>query len=208
MTSRPLKILFDFDGTVCRHETIPYVASQLGLATCRDILALTDLALSASDGYEANLLRRVKMMSGVDPRRFAECLSEEMLRPGIAAFIRRHSGLCEIVSCNLDCWCIPLASTLGATCRFSEALIVDGQVAGVKKIANKALAVASLQAQGYRVAFVGDSANDLEAMALADEAILLAIDRESSLPGAKGAVTCSEEEALIMLNTIINRHQP
>lgn len=170
---RKLKILFDFDGTVCGVETIPHVASLMGISEYQRIKEMTDAAASSENNYEINFRERIKMMEAITIDDFIRNVPVSLFRSDIVSFIKAHREICEIVSCNLDCWCIPITSFLGIPCRFSKAMVSEGHVIGIKEILNKKTVIENYQKEGYLVVFIGDSANDLEALRQSDFPLLL-----------------------------------
>lgn len=164
----PLKILFDFDGTLCSVETIPYVASRAGIDSSGEIEAITTSSCSDYSGYELNLRRRIAMMRDISIADFRNYLSEDLLRPEIARFVREHRDICVIASCNLNCWCSPLADSLDIPAHFSTAQIENGRAADILEFLDKGRIVEQYRREGYRVVFVGDSANDIQALEASD----------------------------------------
>lgn len=199
-----LKILFDFDGTLCKVETIPFVASSLHIDNCVDIKNLTEETCKSAYSYEDNLRTRISMMNEVTISEFVNCISDDLLRPGLVSFIKENVDVCGIVSCNLDCWCVPITSFLGIPCRFSEAMVNGGRVTGIKEVLNKSAVVEEYQRNGYYVVFVGDSANDIDAMAKADKAILLCNENFRTCElDQKIVLADSEENLLNILDSLI-----
>lgn len=203
-TNSQLKILFDFDGTVCSVETIPYVAAALDLPSAAEIASLTECSGSLTDDYDSNLRLRIKLMENVSVEDFARLLPLHLLRPAIAGFIRSHREVCAIASCNLDCWISHLTRHLGIPCHLSKAIVNDGCAADIEYITDKAAVVRDYRRKGYRVVFIGDSASDLQAMGEADAGILLAFSAKT--PGnidGRINVVSSEKELLTLLETFI-----
>lgn len=201
--NRPLKILLDFDGTLCKEETIPFVAERLGLDNSGEIRRLTSSAAASDADYDCNLRRRVYMMKDVKVDDFVALISEDLLRPSLAAFVGKYSEYCEIVSCNLDCWCNPLAIRLGVKGNFTPAIVKNGKVAEIGKIVDKASLIGKFQNSGYEVVFVGDSANDIDALSKADIGILLDngfVSADNLGGNIKTAV--SDEEAVQFLHSL------
>lgn len=168
-----IKILFDFDGTLCKIETIPYIAKTLKL---KDFGKIESMTMSSGDSfaeYESNLRKRISMMREVEVENFIDNIPLSFLRKGLADFIMCHNDVCEIVSCNLDCWCRPLVESLEVPCRFSKANVFSNHVVDVEYIVNKEEIVRNYKDSGAFVVFVGDSANDLSAMQIADVAFLI-----------------------------------
>jgi len=208
MRSKKLKILFDFDGTVCKVETIPYVAERMGVMNYQDIATLTTASLLAEDDYEQNLRKRIEMMKEVSVDDFLKNVNDGLLRSEIVRFIQDNSDICEIVSCNLDCWCMPVTLELNVPCHFSRAQVIDEHVVGLETVLNKERIVNEYKNQGFKVVFVGDSANDFQAMKKADIAILFDNDCMNALDmilNCKSVKT--ESELLDVLETILNLNE-
>ncbi len=208
MRSKKLKILFDFDGTVSKVETIPYVAEQMGVMNYQDIETLTTASFSAEDDYEQNLRKRIEMMKDISVNDFLENIHNGLLRSEIVRFIQDNSDICEIVSCNLDCWCLPVTLELNVPCHFSQAQVVDDYVVGLETVLNKEMIVNEYKNQGFDVVFVGDSANDFKAMKKADMAIIFDNGRMNAfdmIPNCKFVKT--EPELLEVLETILNSNE-
>ncbi len=202
-----VKILFDFDGTLCGVETIPYVASFLGIKEYQEIGALTELAIRLDKDYEQNLLKRLDMMKAVSIDDFVGNVPRSLLRDNLVQFIQKHRDICAIVSCNLDCWGLPITDFLKIPCHFSEAEVKDVHVAGIKSILNKTVIVDEYQRDGFYVVFVGDSANDIDAMKKADDAILINNgDLELHNINDKIIVVSSESDLINQLESILKTH--
>lgn len=206
---KPLKILFDFDGTVCNVESIPYVASVLHIGQWEEIKSITSTSCLSEKGYEDNLRRRIEMMRGVAVKDFVDNLTIETLRPMTADFIRRNPRLCEIATCNLDCWCTPLISSLGIPANTSKSIVEGNYVVGVEYILDKRKLVVRYQNDGYYIVFVGDSANDIAAMNQADMAILFGHNPQLRASLKEGAVSVDSDEELVKsLETLLRKfHQ-
>lgn len=201
---KPLKILFDFDGTLCKVETIPVVASALHLHDSSHISEMTDVAVHSACDYEKNLRKRIGLMKDISIVDFIESLPSDLMRGGLVKFIADHRESCAIASCNLDCWIDPITSPLGIPCHFSKAMVSEGHVQDVENILDKEIVVEQYRQNGFRVVFVGDSANDLKAMAKADMAFLLynaAIDKDNI--NDKINVVYSEKDLINQLESIL-----
>lgn len=205
---RNLKILFDFDGTVTNVETIPFVASRLKSKYSDRIQKLTQDSCRDAVSYETNFRKRVGMMSELSIDDFVSNLSMDLLRPSLLAFIQDHKDICEIVSCNLDCWCLPFTSFLDIECHYSIAIVEDNRVVGIKSVLDKATVVKNYQNQGYSVIFVGDSVNDMEAMKVADDAVYLDNGVNAlSLQGNNFFTAVSEDDVTDILDKLLIKYQ-
>ncbi|MCM1296647.1 MAG: HAD-IB family phosphatase [Muribaculaceae bacterium] len=202
--SNRLKILFDFDGTVTKEETIPYVAMRLGLRQYELIAEMTSASSGSEVDYEKNLRKRIEMLREITIEDFVSNVPKSLLRAEVVSFIRENADVCEIVSCNLDCWCRAIASDLGVACHFSKAIVEDRHVIAIDYVMDKRTVVADYKRLGYDVAFVGDSVNDFAAMDEADLAVLLDngyIDKVNVNPRYHLAV--SGKEVVEVLNNYI-----
>ena len=199
-----MKILFDFDGTVTNEETIPYVATRMGLKQSELIADMTMVSSIAYGDYENNLRKRIEMLKDITIEDFVSNVPKSLLRTEIVSFIKENADICELVSCNLDCWCSSLTSDFQVPCHFSKAIVKNGHVVAVDYIMDKRVVVAKYKRLGMKVAFVGDSVNDLTAMKAADFAILLdnGYLRMDNL-NTNCHVVESEEDLIEMLNRYI-----
>ena len=203
-TKSRLKLLFDFDGTVCSVETIPYVATALCLPSAAEIASLTECSGTLTDDYDSNLRLRINLMKEVSVYDFARLLPSQLLRPAIAGFISSHPELCAIASCNLDCWISHLIRHLGIPPHLSKAIVTEGCATDIEYITDKAAVVRDYRRKGYRVVFIGDSASDLQAMGEADAGILLAFPQKTpNNIDSRINVVSSEIELLTLLETFI-----
>lgn len=167
-----LKILFDFDGTLCRLETIPTAASRLRPEYEAEMMRLSEMSLTDAEGYALNLQKRLSILEGVDVKDFVNALPTDILRKEMVGFIKEHPRECGIASCNIDCWCEPLVESLGVVSYFSKGRVVNGKFIGIESLLDKGKVVERYQEKGYEVVFAGDSANDIEAILKADTGIL------------------------------------
>lgn len=199
-----MKILFDFDGTVTNEETIPYVAARMGLKHSELIADMTMVSSIAEGDYEKNLRKRIEMLKDITIEDFVSNVPKSLLRTQIVSFIKANADICELVSCNLDCWCSSLTSDFQVPCHFSKAIVKNGHVVAADYIMDKRVVVDKYKRLGMKVAFVGDSVNDLTAMKAADFAILLdnGYLRMDNL-NTNCHVVESEEELIEMLNRYI-----
>lgn len=199
-----MKILFDFDGTVTNEETIPYVAARMGLKQSELIADMTMVSSIAEGDYEKNLRKRIEMLKDITIEDFVSNVPKSLLRTEIVSFIKENADICELVSCNLDCWCSSLTSDFQVPCHFSKAIVKNGHVVAADYIMDKRVVVDKYKRLGMKVAFVGDSVNDLTAMKAADFAILfdngyLRMDNLNT----NCHVVESEEDLIEMLNRYI-----
>lgn len=144
-------------------------------------------------------------MRDISIRDFRDYLSEDLLRPEIARFVKEHRDICGIASCNLDCWCSPLADSLGIPTHFSTARIENGRAVDILKFLDKRRIVEQFRREGFRVAFVGDSANDIQALEAADIPIFFNTGNLDVFRLPENFIIANSEKELIsLLDNLLN----
>lgn len=141
-------VLFDFDGTLTRHDTLfPFLRHALGapafLRRLPDCLpALTGLALKRLSNQDAKEAVLTRMLAGetlahlqARGRDFADRGLDRLARPAGMRALQAHQAAghdCVLVSASLDLWLQPWAERHGLTGVVSSRLAVDddGRVTG------------------------------------------------------------------------------
>lgn len=168
-----LKFVFDLDGTLTRKETLPFIASHFGLK--EQITELTREAVEGTTPFIESFISRVNMMRDLPVAEVSALLAQIPLYEVLIRFIRRHRAECLIATGNLHCWIDGLIRKIGCNCRCSEALVRDNKIVKITSILDKASLVQNLRDIGHKVVYIGDSNNDMEAMRLADVAIVVCL---------------------------------
>lgn len=177
---------------------------RVGLKQYELIADMTKVSSVSEVDYEKNLRKRIEMLKEITIEDFVSSVPESLLRTEVVGFIRENADICEIVSCNLDCWCRSITSELGVPCHFSKAVVDDGHVIAVDYIMDKRSLVAHYKSLGYRVVFVGDSVNDFAAMNEADFAVLLDNGYlHKDVVGGSFYMATSDKELIAMLDRYI-----
>lgn len=192
---KPIKFVFDLDGTVTAEETLPLMARHFHVE--EEIEELTRETVQGNIPFVESFIRRVFILGKLPVDEVADLLETARLHDKLAAFIREHPDCCAIATGNLECWSCKLLDRVGCESHCSDALVEDNRVVKLTKILRKEQVVEDYQRAGFTVVFVGDGNNDLEAMRVADVSIAAGLTHEPSksiLPIADYLVF--EEEAL------------
>ena len=172
------KFLFDLDGTLTREETLPRIAAHFGIE--EEIRLLTEETVRGAVPFEASLQARALALGIYPAEEIAALLETVPLHEAVLAFLQEHRGDAAIVTGNLDVWVGRLLRRIGCRAFTSRARVEAGRVTGIASILDKGAVVRHYRAEGNRVVFVGDGANDAEAMAAADIAIGAGLIHEPS----------------------------
>lgn len=199
-----LKLLFDLDGTLTAEESVIAIVRAFGLD--ESIVAATRSACVAGEDYRENFGRRVDALRSLPVNDVAGVVANLPLRCGLVDFVNRHADRCCIVSNNLDCWCSELLGKFRCAHHLSRAAVEGDRLMGIAEFADKPAMVRSLRNSGYRTVYVGDGANDLEAMRAADLAIAVGFAENPcpALADVADYTAHSETELLNILEKIIH----
>lgn len=193
-----IRFIFDLDGTITNCETLPIIARHFHLE--KEIESLTQSAVRGDVPYIENFIHRVRILGGLPVSEIADLLQTVPLHKRIADFIRRHAEDCVVATTNLDVWIEKLTADLSCNVHCSHASIRDNQINKLESILKKDHLVKQLKNSGFKVVFIGDGHNDMEAMRLADISIASGLTHEpakSILPFTR--YLCYEEKALCRL---------
>lgn len=163
------KFLFDLDGTVTCEETLPLIAKNFQVE--KQILELTAQTVRGDIPFVDSFIQRVQILGRLPVSDIAKLLETVSLYEELAIFIRQNVSSCAIVTGNILDWCAKLAKRLECKCYGSEAIIENNSIKNLTKILKKEDIVKKYQAEGYKVVFIGDGNNDVEAMRIADVSI-------------------------------------
>ncbi|MBB5516461.1 HAD superfamily phosphoserine phosphatase-like hydrolase [Rubricella aquisinus] len=206
--TRSLRFVFDLDGTLTRAETLPFIAAHFGLQAQID--DLTRATVAGEVAFEDGFAARVAALGHLSVREVATLLRDVPVFEGLAAFIRGHARSCVIATGNLECWVAGLRDVFGCKMHMSEAELAKDRVIGIRRLVDKQAIVQHLQAAGHSVIFIGDGANDVAAMRVADVGIaagLVHAPARGLLDICDHLVT--EEAALLtLLDELIKRQHP
>lgn len=169
MEESKIKLIFDLDGTVTAEETLPLIAKHFKVE--EEIEQLTQETVQGNIPFVESFIRRVFILGKLPVDEVADLLATTRLYPKLVEFIQSHKDICAIATGNLTCWSHKLLGKIGCEYYCSEAEVENNHVVKLTKILRKEQVVEQYQKDGYRVVFIGDGNNDLEAMRVADVAI-------------------------------------
>jgi HAD superfamily phosphoserine phosphatase-like hydrolase len=164
-----IKFIFDLDGTITAQETLPLIAKRFGVQD--EIGTLTKETVQGNVPFIESFIKRVHILGKLPVSEIAELLEGVALHGSVAQFISENKDKCVIATGNIDCWVSRLVSRIGCQFFGSEGIVKDNRVIKLTKILKKEAVVEQFQQEGYKVVFVGDGNNDIEAMRMADVAI-------------------------------------
>lgn len=149
---------FDLDGTVTREETLPLLASELGLY--EEMRLLTNLTLQGTLDFKQSFRLRYHVLKSIPITRIQAIMDQVELDRDIAGFIRERKASCAVVTGNLDVWIEPIIKKLG--CRAFAS--VSGRAADdspiLERVMDKGHAIRKLKKEDKVVA-IGESYNDI-----------------------------------------------
>lgn len=161
-----VKFVFDLDGTITAEETLPLIARHFNIEA--EISALTRDTLSGRLPFAESFRRRVHILGQLPIDEISELLAGVALHKKVADFIAVNKESCAIATGNLCLWIDALVRRIGCTCHSSQGTSRQNRVKKLTRILKKEDIVRLYKRQGYKVVFIGDSHNDMEAMRLAD----------------------------------------
>lgn len=164
-----IKFVFDLDGTVTSEETLPLIAKHFKVQ--EEIEQLTRETIQGDIPFVESFIRRVFILGKLPVSEVADLLETTSLYSKLVSFIKIHSDKCAIATGNLECWAYKLLQRIGCEYYCSDSIVENNQVVKLTKILRKEQVVEHYQKDGYKVVFIGDGNNDLEAMRIADIAI-------------------------------------
>lgn len=187
--------IFDLDGTVTASETLPLIGTHFQLGT--EISAMTSSAIIGNVPYVENFIKRVNLLAKLPVDEVAEIIASVPMHRRVSDFICKHASQCSIATTNLDVWLSRMSELLPCSIFCSQAEIEDNSIKRLRKILKKEAVVERFQKDGFRVVFIGEGHNDMEAMRVADISIASGLTHKP----AQGVLSiadylCCEENSL------------
>jgi len=170
---KPVKFIFDLDGTITAEETLPLIANHFKVQ--EEIDVLTQETIKGNIPFVESFIRRVMILGKLPVSEVANLLENTHLHQELLAFIQAHPQHCAIATGNLECWVSKLLSKINCESFCSDAIVENNEVIKITKILRKEMIVEKYQQKGYQVVFIGNGNNDLEAMRIADIAIAVGL---------------------------------
>ncbi len=169
MTKPETCYAFDLDGTLTGSELLPRIAADLGIS--EEMAYLTRLTMDGLLDFEQSFRLRCACLMAAPIERVRAIVASTDVDPRLEAFVSAHRERCAIVTGNLDVWIAPLVERFGCPVFSSRAHVVDGRLAGVSSVLNKAHAVMELKERFATVVAIGDGVNDVPMFEVADYAV-------------------------------------
>lgn len=164
-----IKFIFDLDGTITKIETLPLIAKHFGVV--EEIEALTTQTIQGNIPFIESFIRRVHILGSLPVNEISDLLAQVPLYPMLNEFIQKHNHDCIIATGNIDAWVDQLIKKIGCEAFSSVGEVINNKIFKLSSILRKEALVKEFQNKGYRVVFIGDGNNDVEAMRLADVSI-------------------------------------
>ena len=163
-----IKFIFDLDGTLTKKETLKEIAKHFNIEG--KINPLTEKAIKGEIPYIENFIKRVEILK-VYPINEIQKVLKSIKLSKLVEFINKNPSLCAIATTNIDEWIKELIKDINCEIYTSKATTKNNKIEKLTKILKKEEIVKKYQERGYKVVFIGDGHNDLEAMRIADISI-------------------------------------
>ncbi|MCL9823170.1 HAD-IB family phosphatase [Helicobacter colisuis] len=198
-----IKIIFDLDGTITKKETLPIISKYFNIE--EEIEHLTAQTIQGNVPFMESFIKRVHILGKFPVNEIARHLEKVPLYKKIIDFIEKNNQHCVVATGNLDCWIEKLMRQIPCEYYCSNAIIKNNQVAKLTHILQKETLVKQFQQQGYKVIFIGDGNNDVEAMRLAEVSIAsgLTHDPASGVLSVADYLVFSEESLCRQLDQLL-----
>ena len=197
-----IKFIFDLDGTVTKQETLPLIAKHFGVQ--EEIEKLTAQTVQGNIPFIESFIRRVHLLGNLPVDEVDNLLSKVPLYPLIHDFIQRNNKDCLIATGNVGAWIRQLTNRVGCDIFCSVATVENNKISKLESILRKESLVQRLQNEGYRVVFIGEGNNDVEAMRTADVSIASGLTHKpaTSVLSVTDYAVFSEEALCRQLNQL------
>lgn len=193
----PPSLFVDLDKTLLEQEILVELARSIGRHEAMG--RQTGRAMRGEESFLENFSRRIRLLEDISVETAVQVVKGLRFRNELLGVMRCWPGPVAIVTSNLDCWVSPLLLGLGFPfyCSTAETNGV-GQPIGVRTLLHKRGIV---EAASGPTIFVGDGANDAEAIAASDLGVGFWPDRQvvSSVLMAVQYIFTSEERLCMFL---------
>ena len=169
--------IFDFDGTITSEETLPLIAKHFRVES--EINELTKETIKGNIPFLESFIRRVNILGKLNIHEIDNLIYNVKLHNKVFNFIQKNRNICAIATGNLDCWTRKINERIGCKFYSSNALISDDNtILKLTTILKKENIVKEYKDNNYKVIFIGDGNNDMEAMRLSDISIASGLTHE------------------------------
>jgi phosphoserine phosphatase len=163
----------DLDGTLIIDEILPLLGSVHGIS--REMKLLTERAMNGQLPFEDSFRYRVEMLKQIPVDMAASTISGVRFRSQLLETVTNWPFEKMVITSNLDAWVSDLLRSLNLNFYSSTASFDElNQIMGVKEIICKSDVIKSLDCETI---FIGDGANDIDALMCSSVGILFAVSR-------------------------------
>jgi phosphoserine phosphatase len=163
----------DLDGTLIIDEILPLLGSMQGIS--EEMNALTERTMNGQLPFQESFRYRVELLKEIPIDEAAFAISKVRFRIHLLETLKKWPFEKLVITSNLDTWVNDLMKNLNLNFYSSTALLgKTNNILGVDKIICKSDVISSLNCQTI---FVGDGANDVEALEASNVGILFAASR-------------------------------
>ena len=157
--------LFDLDSTITRQEILPTISRKLGIY--EEMSLLTESTMRGEIPFKQSFLQRVELLKNIPVSEVCRLVGEIELNEKLAAFIKRNSDRCYVVTGNLDVWVEEMIGKLGMERNIfcSKALVKNDYIQDVFSIVDKNAVISQMVLPFIAV---GDGNNDAEMIEAAE----------------------------------------
>lgn len=163
------KFVFDLDDTITTQKILLVIAKHFGIE--EKIAEIVSMTALGNIPFVESSIKKIFLLSKLPVSEIDALLKTIALYPRINEFIQSHKEDCVLVTENLNCWIKSLSAQIDCNTCCSEGLVENDKVKKIIRILKKENIVKMLQQDGFRVVFVGNRNDDMEAMRVADVSI-------------------------------------
>lgn len=163
------KFILDLNAAVTSEKTLYLIAKHFNVQ--KEIELLIKETIQENVPFTESFIRRVHILGKLPVPEVANLLEKVKIYSEILTFINKYKEKCVIVTGNLKCWIDKLLDRIDCEYYCSDSIEKNNKIVKLTRILRKELIVEKYKKEGYRVVYVGDGNNDLEAMRVADIAI-------------------------------------
>ncbi|EAK7840898.1 TPA: HAD-IB family phosphatase [Campylobacter jejuni] len=197
------KFIFDLDGTITKEETLPLISQKFQIQD-----KINELTLNTVKGnvpFIESFIKRVHLLGLLPIDEISKLLETVSLYDQVVNFINLNSDKCIIATGNLECWVDGLLKKIGCDYDCSYAEVHNNKVVKLKKILKKEELVKYYKNLGYKIVFIGDGNNDVEAMRMSDISIASGLTHypANSVLSVADYLVFSEEALCRQLNQLL-----
>lgn len=167
-----IKLIFDLDSAIMKEEILSLIAKKFNKKEVNDLVQETE---KGNVPFVESFIKRGYILGKLPIDEITELIGKAELYEKVVEFIREHARDCIIATGNLKCWTKKILEKVNCEYYGSDCIIENNNVVKLTKVMRKELIVEKYKKAGYKVVFIGDDDNDLEAIRLADVSIAVGL---------------------------------